>query len=162
MIVLIHDQNSIDLETVLKDSTTETVVISDNGKIRPCICCFGCWIKTPGQCIIKDGYEDMGVLLSKCDKLVIISQSFYGGYSPFIKNVLDRTVCPYMLPYFKTKKGETIHPKRYDNTISMSVHLYGDISDAERETAKKLVDKLSYGFDTHVFFYNAIDEVKGV
>ena len=30
-------------------------VISDDGTIRPCIGCFGCWVKTPGQCVIHDG-----------------------------------------------------------------------------------------------------------
>jgi len=27
------------------------------------------WIKTPGLCIIKDGFENMGELLSKCSRL---------------------------------------------------------------------------------------------
>lgn len=41
-------------------------VISDNGRIRNCIGCFGCWVKTPGQCVIHDGYENVGSELSKC------------------------------------------------------------------------------------------------
>ncbi|MDR2922943.1 MAG: NAD(P)H-dependent oxidoreductase, partial [Treponema sp.] len=111
MNILIHDRK--DINKILKDNSEKTVVISDNGKIKPCICCFGCWIKTPGQCVIKDGFDNMGELWSKCNKLTIISQCFYGGYSPFVKNVLDRSVCPYQLPYFIKTKGEMRHPKRY-------------------------------------------------
>jgi len=161
MNLLIHDQNSIDAENILKDNSKGTVIISDNGKIHPCICCFGCWVKTPGQCIINDGYNNMGSLLSKCDQLIIISRCFYGGYSPFVKNVLDRSVCPYQLPYFINKNGETRHPKRYKNNITLSVHFYGDISEIEKETARKLVDKLSF-YKNKVSFYYTFEEIQGI
>jgi len=44
-----------------------------------------------------------------------------------------------LLPYFKEKNGETCHPKRYENTIALIVYFYGEMSDTEKETAKKLV-----------------------
>jgi len=161
MNVLIHDQKSIDIENVLKDNSVETVIVSDNGKIRPCICCFGCWIKTPGQCVINDGYNNMGTLLSKCDQLIIINRCFYGCYSPFIKNILDRSVCPYQLPFFRNDNGETRHPKRYKNDISLTVYFYGEISENEKETARKLVNKIRY-HKTNVNFYNTFEEIQGV
>jgi len=161
MTVLIHDQNEINSKNVLKDNTRETTIISDNGKIHPCICCFGCWIKTPGKCVINDGFENMGMLLSKCDRFIIISRCIYGSYSPFIKNVLDRIVCPYQLPYFKNNNGETRHPGRYKNKIALSVHFYGEITAAEKDTAAKLVNKLLFN-RVEVSFYHSFDEVKGV
>ena len=39
-------------------------VFSDNGTIRPCTGCFGCWIKTPGRCVLPDPYRDMGAYLA--------------------------------------------------------------------------------------------------
>jgi len=158
MNVLIHDRKEINSKNFLKDDDTKTVIISDNGNIHPCICCFGCWIKTPGQCVIKDGYGNMGVLLSKCNHLIIISQCLYGSYSPFVKNVLDRSVCPYQLPYFKNKNGETRHPGRYKNKITLSVHFYGEITDAEKDTAKKLVNKLLF-YKVNVCFCNSFDDI---
>ena len=160
MNILIHDRKELNKENILKDNTVETFVVLDNGKMKPCICCYGCWIKTPGQCIIKDGYDNLGELLSKCNQLIIVSQCFYGSFSPFVKNVLDRCICPYQLPFFEVRNGVTRHPKRYENKINLSVHFYGDITENEKETAKKLADRLFH--KRTVSFYNSFDEIKGV
>jgi multimeric flavodoxin WrbA len=119
-----------------KDKNTR--IIFDKGTIKPCINCYGCWIKTPGQCVIRDGYDNIGLLFSNCEYLIIISQCFYGGYSPFIQNVLNRSI-PYLLPYFEKRNNETHHKRRYDNNIILTAYFYGKISAKEKETAKKLV-----------------------
>jgi len=170
MNILIHDRKGNDGGSIIHANWSallnneETKVISDNGKINRCTCCFGCWLKTPGQCVIKDGYENMGRLFSTCDKLIIISRCFYGMYSPFVKNVLDRGACPYLLPYFKTRNGETHHPKRYKNKIALTAYFYGKIPDAEKETARKLVkaNGVNLFSKTEVFFYDSFEEIKGV
>jgi len=148
-------------EPFLKDNHDEIMVISDNGRIKPCQGCFNCWIKTPGKCVLNDGYNNMGALLSKCDQMIIVSQCIYGGYSPFVKNVLDRTLS-YLLPYFKIEKGITGHLKRYDNSIAFIIHFYGEISDAEKETARKLVktngDNMREKTECH--FYKSIEEIR--
>jgi len=162
--ILIHDQNELINGNSINDKHGETIIISDNGKIKPCICCYGCWIKTPGQCVIKDGYENMGLLFSKCSKLIIISKCIYGGYSPFVKNVLDRSACPSLLPYFIIKNGETHHPKRYKNDVVLFVYFYGEISNTEKETANKLIKANGVNLykKTEAFFYNSFEELKGV
>jgi len=162
MNIIIHDREELNVKNILKDNTIETKVISDNGKIKPCTCCFACWIKTPGQCIIKDGYDNMGELLSKCGKLIIISRNYYGGFSPFVKNVLDRSVCPFILPYFETDGTETRHPRRYKNKIDYSVHFYGKTAENEKETAEKLVKKIAQKQKKTVCFYNSFEEIKEV
>lgn len=47
--------------------------------IQNCIGCFGCWVKTPGKCVIHDGFEDTGVLMSQCHELIFISKCYYGS-----------------------------------------------------------------------------------
>ena len=34
-------------------------IIKPQEPIHPCIGCFGCWVKTPGKCVIHDGYKDV-------------------------------------------------------------------------------------------------------
>jgi multimeric flavodoxin WrbA len=161
MNILIHDIKHLDEKTFFKNGQNDTAVISDNGKIHPCICCFGCWIKTPGQCVINDGYNNMGSLLSKCTRMIIISRCFYGSYSPFVHNVMDRSIS-YILPYFRTKNGETHHKNRYDNAFILTVYFYGKISDREKETAQKLVAANGINFfaqKTETYFYEKIEDI---
>ena len=164
MDILIHDVRNLNERILSGNGQNNITVISDNGKIHPCICCFGCWIKTPGQCVINDGYNNMGALISKCGRMIIISQCFYGSYSPFVHNVLDRSI-PYILPYFRTKNGETHHKNRYDNNIIFTVYFYGKISNEEKETARKLVTANGINFfaqKTEIYFYDNIDDLQRV
>jgi multimeric flavodoxin WrbA len=133
MKLIIHD-----LKNIAINKGQDIKIISDNGTINPCVNCYSCWIRTPGQCVIHDGYDNMGLLFSKCKHLIIISRCFYGAYSPFIQNVLNRSIS-YLLPYFEKRNGETHHKKRYGNTIILTAYFYGKISAKEKETAEKLV-----------------------
>ena len=99
MNVIIHDLNNEQFELLFPELNNNSHIIFDNGTIKSCIGCFGCWIKTPGKCVIKDGYDNIGELFSKADKVIVISKCFYVFFSPFVKNVLDRSIA-YMLPFF--------------------------------------------------------------
>ena len=67
-------------------------IVSDDGSIRPCIGCFGCWIKTPGQCVIPDAYQTMARRIHAAEEVVVCTKWTYGGFSPFVKNVFDRSI----------------------------------------------------------------------
>ena len=138
--------SATDFNALYPSLDKNTHVLSDDNTIRNCIGCFGCWVKTPGVCVLKDGYENLGHLLSTCEELVIISRCVYGSYSPFVRNVLDRSI-PYLLPYFVSLGGETHHKNRYNNAIDLRVHFYGaDITPGEAETARALVQANSINF----------------
>lgn len=168
MKVIIHDLEDEQFHLLLPNVGDNIQVISDSGKIRNCIGCFACWVKTPGKCVLKDGnssvqnYDNMGVILSKADEVIIISKCCYGGYSPFVKNVFDRSIS-YLLPFFITKKNETHHPQRYSQTFKLNVYFYGNlITNQERETAQKLVKANCANFYMHehnVSFYSSIDQL---
>lgn len=149
MKLMIHDL-SVEREKMILVSVKNARVISDDGSIRPCVGCFGCWVKTPAQCVVRDRYGDMGAALSKCDELFIISRCSYGGFSPFVKNVLDRSIS-YLHPYFKIRDGEMHHRRRYNHPFSLSVYFYGDgISGKEKEVARSLVKANSVNFQCTV------------
>ncbi|MDR0879124.1 MAG: hypothetical protein LBN09_00295 [Clostridioides sp.] len=139
MKLIIHDLSEREFTKLELSQDDDMRIISDDGTIKSCVGCFGCWIKTPGRCVLNDKYNNMGELLARCDELVVISRLVYGSYSPFIRNVLDRSI-PYLLPYFTVINGEIHHQPRYENRLDLTVHFYGDdMEEREKETAKQLV-----------------------
>lgn len=149
MKLIIHDLTREQAEKLIpRDS--ETHVIGDSGTIHPCIGCFGCWVKTPGQCVIRDQYGDMGAFISKCSDVIVISKCCYGGFSPFVKNVFDRSIS-YIHPYFVIRNKEMHHRPRYKTQFALHVYFYGDeITAEEKETAKSLVHANSINLNCHV------------
>lgn len=61
MKLLIHDLKTEEFEKLNPGPSDEMLVISDDGSIHNCIGCFGCWVKTPGACVIRDKYGNMGL-----------------------------------------------------------------------------------------------------
>lgn len=82
-------------------------------KIADCLGCFGCWVKTPGQCVIDDPAREIASKLAHSDLLVCVTPIVFGGYSYELKKVLDRQI-PTLLPFMEKYKGEVHHPQRYE------------------------------------------------
>jgi len=147
--LVIHDLSPEEWEGIKKDyDGWETV--SDNGTIKPCIGCFGCWKKTPGCCVVKDGYENMGALIHHADEVTVISRYTFGGFSGFVKNVFDRCLA-YVLPQFEISGGESHHQKRYAEDKPFTFIIYGkDLSEYEKNCARRYVAAVCANIRGHV------------
>lgn len=138
MKLIIHDLTKEQAEQIIPERA-DIRAVSDDGSIRACTGCFGCWVRTPGGCVIRDAYGGMGEALAKCEELILISRCRYGGFSPFVKNVLDRSIS-YILPYFTVRNREMHHRSRYENQMTMKACFYGsDVTDQEKRLAQDLV-----------------------
>ena len=138
MKLLIHDLNESQWDKVALNYQGWEV-ISDDGKIKPCVGCFGCWTKNPGECVIRDGYERMGALIHKADEIVVISEFTYGGFSPFVKNVFDRSIS-FVLPFFEIINGEMHHKSRYPEQKPITFIFTGsELSDKDKKLARSYV-----------------------
>lgn len=143
----------------------EYKLINPYGEVHPCIGCFGCWVRTPGKCVIRDGYEGTGIEMGKCSELIFISKCCYGGLSPFIKTVQDRAIS-YIHPDFVLRKGEMHHKRRYQNIISLSAYFYGEnITEQEKETARNILEANADNYDgtvKTVCFYQTAEELEDI
>ena len=133
--LIIHD---VPTEYIEKFTSAEDILVNASNIHRYCIGCFGCWLKTPGTCVIKDGFEDMGRRLSQVSEFILISKATFGSYSSPVKNVLDRSIS-YVLPFFEIRNGEMHHGERYHNDLKISALFYGELTEDEKRTAESLV-----------------------
>jgi multimeric flavodoxin WrbA len=101
-------------------------------KIHHCLGCFGCWIKTPGVCVIDDTAREVAAAVVQSDLVIYLTPITFGGYSSELKKALDRNIC-LISPDFTTVQGETHHKKRYDRYPSILAVGLLDRSDAESE-----------------------------
>ncbi len=88
--------------------------------IKYCTGCFGCWVKTPGECVVKD---DGGTLIRAfvhADLAVFATPIVMGHVSALLKKTHDKLL-PIFLPYFTTIEGEIHHPLRYGRSPDMAV-----------------------------------------
>lgn len=149
MNLVIHDLNPEEWNKI-SEQYAGWSVISDEGTILPCTGCFSCWNRNPGECVIPDGYENMGYLIHHAGEVVVISRYTYGGFSGFVKNVFDRCL-GYVLPQFEVISGETHHKKRYDEDKPFTFIFYGsELNDDEKESARRYVQAVCANIRGHV------------
>ena len=56
-----------------KDCDVKMVALADK-EIAPCLGCFGCWLKTPGVCVIDDAGRDIPKMVIQSDVLVLYQE----------------------------------------------------------------------------------------
>lgn len=81
--------------------------------IAPCAGCFGCWTRTPGECVIKDDARDVVGSYVGSDLVVYVTPVTFGGYSSELKKLLDRIILSVLDPRFTVVGGEVHHRLRY-------------------------------------------------
>jgi len=130
------------IQTTVEKSGNNTKIITLNGdEIKPCVGCFGCWVKTPGQCVMtKDSVNEIAREEIQSDVVIILSKISYGGYSYDIKSFLDRSI-QNISPFFEIVDGEMRHKMRYDHFPVMITIGYGDSSSDERQTFTTLAKR---------------------
>jgi len=162
-ILILHDLGTEDAALCLPGESENITHFSAYPAIHDCLGCFGCWIKTPGQCVIDDRGREFGKMIPDHDVFWIVSKCAYGGLSPDVKLILERSIMV-SLPFFHIVNGEMHHVPRYNKMPSLSYHFYGpDISADEKETAQRLIAANAlnlYAPEYSVSFHSSMSEMK--
>ena len=159
MKVIIHDRDS--RYNSLIESRCDCVIPAD-GKYAPCRGCFGCWTKHPAECFIRDKLRQVCRIIGQADELVIITKNLYGGYSAAVKNVLDRSIGT-STPLSTYRGRQMHHTLRYGRHGLWKVVVYGDITDAEKDTFRCLAERnaVNDGFErSEVVFIGNPEELE--
>ena len=137
-----------------------------NENIAGCLGCFGCWLKTPGECIINDSGRDLARKFIQSDVLFLLTPVTFGMYSSVLKKALDRLPCPVLMPFFENINGEIHHEKRYEKyPLLVAVGVLPN-SDPESETIfttlvqRNALNLHTKGTSSMVYSTDKADEIK--
>lgn len=106
--------------------------------IRNCMGCFGCWVKTPGKCVIRDDAVKIYPLIAQSANLIYVSRLFCGTYDTPLKRLLERAI-PVQQAFIRVHHQETHHIQRNVIEKKAVIIAYGDISPREQDLFGKLV-----------------------
>jgi len=105
-------------------------------EIAFCAGCFGCWVRTPGRCVLQDGGHVVTRAFIQSDLAVFLTPVTFGGYSSQLKKAVDHLL-PNILPFFRTVGDETRHQKRYAHYPHLLV--LGTLPHADEESERIFV-----------------------
>ena len=103
--------------------------------IRYCIGCFGCWVKTPGEC--SNAVDDSRAVRREyinSDLVVFASPIKMGFTSATLKKAHDKLL-PLLMPYSEVYKFEAHHVSRYDK-YPMIALLLEEEDDTDKQDVK--------------------------
>ena len=145
MKVILHD---LDQQYEKMFSGRYDRVIPADGKYAPCQGCFGCWTKHPAECFMKDRLQQVCRIIGQADEFTIVTKNLYGEYSAAVKNVLDRSIGT-STPLSTYRGRQMHHTLRYGKHDLWKVIVYGEITEAEKETFRYLAERnaLNDGFE---------------
>jgi hypothetical protein len=100
-------------------------------KLQHCTGCFGCWVKTPGQCTIADDGRITAAEVIGADLALLASPIRMGFVSALLSRANERLL-PLILPYSALRAGESRHLQRYPQRPRLGLLLdQGPDADAE-------------------------------
>jgi len=112
-----------------------SVVFIEQNTYRYCSGCLGCWVKTPGECKLEDGFNQLLGQYVNEDKVVLISEVKRGTLVPHMKNFIDRLI-PLYLPYIRLEDDGLNHLKRYEKYPSIEVKILNSLSSIHQLDAR--------------------------
>lgn len=121
--------------------------------LRYCVGCWGCWVKTPGECVSRDASLELDRAVINSDFTLWAAPLQMGFPAALLKMALDKHL-PLIHPYIAVVEGEAHHLKRYSHypRVGLLVEKESDtdqrdlqiISDIHCRTALNLKTRLEF------------------
>jgi multimeric flavodoxin WrbA len=130
-------------------TTTSTLRDMDIGQCRGC---WGCWVKTPGECVIRDDAARLCRDVINADWLVYASPVTMGFPSALLKRAMDRLI-PLIHPYGVVDRGEAHHKARYERYPKVGLLLEaGDASADDLRLIGRMFSRTALNFKNELYF----------
>ncbi|MDR1039132.1 MAG: flavodoxin family protein [Deltaproteobacteria bacterium] len=136
--LILHDLDPDSAARLLPPGPGRTVFAA-LPEVSACRGCFGCFTRTPGVCVTGDRARGFAALVSRHSELCVVSRLVYGGFSPAVKRVVDRSLA-HLLPFFRIRDGVMRHLYRSPAAMRLRAVFYGAAGDGESmELAERVV-----------------------
>lgn len=131
--------------------------------IHHCIGCFGCWVKTPGKCVIRDDAVKVYPLIAQSDRVIYVSRVKYGSYDSIMKTMLERAI-PIQKAFIQLYRGETHHMQRAVKDKEAVIIAYGAQSPEEQAVFRKLIERNAYNmrFSSYQVLFTTKQQAAGL
>ncbi|MCK5219217.1 NAD(P)H-dependent oxidoreductase [bacterium] len=150
----IFDNYLSTLAARLKTSQHNTEILTCRDMfLKPCVGCWDCWVRTPGQCSHPDDTTRTRRAILHSDLTIWASPLIMGFTSALLKIVQDKMI-PILSPFFRLSQGEIHHQPRYPHYPKFGL-LLGPEADTDEEDiviAQALYVRLALNFITKLSF----------
>jgi multimeric flavodoxin WrbA len=99
-------------ETLTTAQYQTTVLTLRDLDIHYCTGCWGCWVKTPGECVARDDSADVCRTVINADFVLLASPMSMGFVSSVLKKTVEKLI-PLIHPYGAVVQNEAHHMARY-------------------------------------------------
>jgi multimeric flavodoxin WrbA len=134
--------------------------------LRHCVGCFGCWVKTPGECVARDASLEMDRAVIQADFVLWAAPLKMGFPTELLKMALDKHL-PLIHPYMEVAYGEAHHMRRYRRSPRVGLLLEKESGTDERDLqiVRDIFCRTAINFKTRLEFSlttdTPADEVAG-
>lgn len=127
--------------------------------IKKCIGCWSCWLKTPGECVMKDDIEQSYEAYINSDTVFLLMDTAQGFINHQAKAFIDRSI-PHYLPYIILRDKECQHAKRYE-TYPDLVFYYDakELTELEEQVVEDYLYRTAYQHKSRGFRLKGHDEL---
>ncbi len=131
----------------LYDEPLKTIRLGEQS-ITPCIGCWSCWLKTPGQCVMKDEMAASYPDYINSDTVILLIDTAQGFINHLSKAFFDRTI-PHYFPYIEIVSGECHHVARYQRYPDLVFYFDTEgLTNQEEQVIEDYLYRTAYHFQS--------------
>ena len=153
----VSDGINIYLEELVRDlldggHSVQEIALRDL-KIHYCTGCFGCWVKTPGECVVRDDSDFVRRRVIQSDLTLMASPLILGFPSALLKKVNDKFL-PLIHPYIELVQGECHHRSRYERypVLALLLEPEHDTDEEDLSIVSGIYQRLALNFKSRLAF----------
>src|SRR5512143_1762560 len=121
--------------------------------LRYCVGCWGCWVKTPGECVSRDASLEMDRAVINADFVLWAAPLKMGFPAALLKMANDKHL-PLIHPYMVVDHGEAHHLKRYARSprLGLLVEKEADTDERDLQIVTDIYCRTALNFKTRLEF----------